>query len=79
MHISTAKSNMLINGVIVTVTIEYEFARGRLFDCSFHILKVKDKVVHGSIGNIFKMVTDRADITIQIKYEIAYRPFDWHI
>ena len=38
----------------------------------WQILKVKVRVMHISIMNISKMVTDRANIAIANMYEVAY-------
>ena len=56
---------------LANITIAIKVAQRHIFIWPRQILNVKIKIMHTSIANIFKMVTDGANITTDIKYEVA--------
>ena len=82
MHISTVNISIL-QTLTYETNITTANTEGHLWTCHWHtyiwpwpILKVKVKVMHILTANISKMVTDKANITIAIKYKVVYC-FTW--
>ena len=71
---------MVMNMANIAITIKYEVVYGLLIGIfTLTLSHSKGQDLHISTASIIKMMTGRANITIAMKYEVAYTGCHQHI